>query len=100
MHAVAARDVRVLLEVAAAIEYDPRCSAFAPEGLTALCELLEADWVSYCERPIASLRLTVDIEVGTRPFTGHTDALHAIYIAHRHEFPLHWAAASSANATA
>jgi hypothetical protein len=100
MHAVAARDVRVLLEAAAAIEYDPRCSAFAPEGLTALCELLEADWASYCERPIASLRLTVDIEVGTRPFTGHTDALHAIYIAHRHEFPLHWAAAGSANATA
>jgi DNA-binding CsgD family transcriptional regulator len=91
MQAVSVRDARALLDVAAAVEYDPR-SGFAPEGLTVLGELLEADWVSYCERPVASLRLTVDVEVGTRPFTGHTEALHAIYIAHRDEFPLHWAA--------
>jgi DNA-binding CsgD family transcriptional regulator len=93
VNAVATRDVRALLDVAGAIEYDPRRSAFLPEGLIALCELLEADWVSYCERPVTSLALTVDIEVGTRPFTGHTDALHAVYVAHRYEFPLHWAAA-------
>ena len=91
MRAVTVRDARALLDIAGALEYDSR-SGFAPEGLTALCEFLQADWVSYCERPVKSLRLTLDVEVGTRPFTGHTEALHAIYIEHRHEFPLHWAA--------
>ena len=91
MRAVTVRDARALLDIAGALEYDSR-SGFAPEGLTALCEFLQADWVSYCERPVTSLRLTLDVEVGTRPFTGHTEALHAIYIEHRHEFPLHWAA--------
>ena len=90
MRAVSVRDARAMLDIAGAVEYDPR-SGFAPEGLTALGELLQADWVSYCERPVKALRLTVDVEVGTRPFTGHTESLHAIYIAHRNEFPLHWA---------
>jgi DNA-binding CsgD family transcriptional regulator len=94
MRAVSVRDARALLDIAGAVEYDPR-SGFAPEGLTALGEMLQADWVSYCERPVTSLRLTVDVEVGTRPFTGHTETLHAIYIAHRDEFPLHWAARSA-----
>jgi DNA-binding CsgD family transcriptional regulator len=94
MRTVSVRDARALLDVAGALEYDPR-SGFAPEGLAVLGELLQADWVSYCERPATSLRLTVDVEVGTRPFTGHTESLHAIYIEHRDEFPLHWAARSA-----
>ncbi len=88
MKAVATRDVRKLLDVVEGLEYDPRRRAFAPSGLAALCELLGADWVSYLGRPAGGPGDTVEVEVGTRPFTGHSDALEAILEAHRHEHVL------------
>ena len=88
MHAVAARDVRVLLDVAAAIEYDPRRSTFGHEGLTALCELVEADWVTYTECSRGAARHTIKSEVETRPFVGHNDEQEAIFWAHFHEYAL------------
>ena len=88
MHGVATRDVRRLLDVVCAIEYDPRERCFAPDGLMALCDLLEADWVTYCERPSQAPRFTIDIEVGTRPFIGHNDELESIFYTHHPDFPL------------
>ena len=88
MPAVSVREVRALLDIAGGIEYDLR-RGFAPEALTALCELLGADWVTYCERPWGPLTgFTVVVEVGTRPYSGHTDALEAILYAHHDEFAL------------
>ena len=87
MHGVATRDVRALLDVAIAIEYDPRRSTFAHEGLTALCELVEADWVTYTEWPRGA-RHTVKSEVETRPFVGHNDEQEAIFWALHHEYAL------------
>ena len=89
MAAVSVRDVRALLDAVDAIEYDSRRRAFEPDGLTALCGLLEADWVTYCELPRNEMRFSVDVSVGTRPFSGNTDVLEATFFAHRHEFPLH-----------
>jgi DNA-binding CsgD family transcriptional regulator len=88
MQAVSVREARALLDVAAGIEYDPQ-RGFAPEALSALCELLGADWVTYCERPRGPLTgFTVTVEVGTRPYHGHTDALEASLYAHHDEFAL------------
>ncbi len=92
MPAVSLRDARALLEIAAAVEYDTE-RGFAPEGLTALRELLAADWVCYCERPLGAARHTVKSEVETRPFAGHTDDLEAIHWAHLDEHLLGWAPA-------
>jgi DNA-binding CsgD family transcriptional regulator len=88
MEAVATCDVRKLLDVVDALEYDPRRRAFTPVGLAALCELLGADWVTYFDRAAGAPRDTVEVEVGTRPFTGHNDALEAFLDAHRHELAL------------
>jgi hypothetical protein len=89
MQAVSLRDARALLEIAGAIEYDTE-RGFAPEGLTALCELLAADWVSYCERPFGAARHTVKNEVETRPFVGHNDDLETIFWTHLDEYLLGW----------
>jgi DNA-binding CsgD family transcriptional regulator len=88
MQAVSAREVRALLDIAGGIEYDLR-RGFAPEALNALCELLEVDWVTYCERPRGPMTgFTVVVEVGRRPYCGHTDALDATLYAHHDEFTL------------
>ncbi len=88
MDAVSLRDVRALLDVAGAIEYDSRRGSFTAEGLTALLELLEADWVTYCERAPTEACATVRCEVETRPFAGHNDELEAIFHSYHHEFAL------------
>jgi DNA-binding CsgD family transcriptional regulator len=88
MNAVSLREARGLIDVAGAIEYDARRGAFTAEGLTALLELLEADWLTYCEGPIGATRYTVKSEVETRPFVGRNDELEAILAAHFHEFTL------------
>jgi DNA-binding CsgD family transcriptional regulator len=87
MQAVSLRDARALLEIACAIDYDTE-RGFAPEGLTALCELLAADWVCYCETPIGAARHTVKNEVETRPFVGHNHDLETIFWAHLDEYLL------------
>jgi DNA-binding CsgD family transcriptional regulator len=83
VNAVSVREARALLDVASAIAYDARAGAFAPEGLTALLELLEADWVTYSEGPIGAARLPLPLpvksEVETRPFAGHTAELEATF---------------------
>jgi DNA-binding CsgD family transcriptional regulator len=86
MNAFSLRDVRGLLELAGAIEYDPRQSAFKSEGLMALLALLEADWVTYCEGPVTGRRSTVRNEVETRPFEGR--AFEAVLDTHFDEFKL------------
>jgi DNA-binding CsgD family transcriptional regulator len=87
MNAVSVRDARALLEVASAITYDARTGGLATEGLTALLELVEADWVTYCAGPVGVERSTVVSEVGTRP-SGHTPELEAIFVTHYHGFTL------------
>jgi DNA-binding CsgD family transcriptional regulator len=88
MQAVSVREVRALLDIAAGIEYDPP-SGFAPEALIALCELLEADWVTYCERPRGPITgFSVSVEVGRRPYFGHRDGLDEILYANHDEFTL------------
>jgi DNA-binding CsgD family transcriptional regulator len=89
MNALGTREVRALLDIAGGLEYDLGTSAFAPESRTALCELLDADWVTYSERPCKAQRFSVDVCVGTRPFTGDTAELEAVFFSHLHEFPLH-----------
>jgi DNA-binding CsgD family transcriptional regulator len=88
MSGVSVRDARVLLEIAATLEYDSRRGAFTPDGLTMLSELLGADWVSYCERPTTAARHAVKAEVETRPFVGHTAELEAIFWSLHHQFKL------------
>jgi DNA-binding CsgD family transcriptional regulator len=88
VQAVSLREVRLLLDVAGALEYDPR-RGFAPAGLGALCELLEADWLTYFERPrAAGSRFTVVTHVGPLRYAGRSDALEAIFWAYQHEFVL------------
>jgi DNA-binding CsgD family transcriptional regulator len=86
METVAARDVCKLLDVVDALQYDPRRRAFTPVGLAALCELLGADWVTYIYRPACAARNTIEVEVGTRPFTGHNDALEGVLQTHLDDF--------------
>jgi DNA-binding CsgD family transcriptional regulator len=88
MNAVSVREARALLDVASAIAYDVRTGAFAPECLTALLELLEADWVTYCEGPIGAGPARVKAEVETRPFAGHTAELEATFRRLFHEYTL------------
>lgn len=83
------REAHALLDVAGAIEYDARQGAFTTDGLTALLELLEADWVTYCEGPIlGTARSRVKNEVETRPFAGHTKELAGILDKHFSEYKL------------
>jgi DNA-binding CsgD family transcriptional regulator len=78
--AISVREAHALLDVAGAITYDIRTGVFAPECLTALLELLEADWVTYSEGPVGTGRpIPVTCEVETRPFTGHTPELEATF---------------------
>lgn len=88
MNAVSVREARALLDIAGAIVYDVQAGAFTPECLTALLELVEADWVTYCEGPIGPRRSQVKAEVETRPFVGHTAELEAIFDRHFHEYTL------------
>ena len=89
MDGVSVRDARALLDVAGAIEYDARLGTFTDPGLEALRQLLGADWVCYCERPITETYATVKNEVETRPFAGHNAEMETIFYAYQHEFPLH-----------
>jgi len=86
MSAVSLRDVRGLLELARTAEYEPRQNAFTSGGLTALLELLEADWVTYCEGHVNARRFAVMNEVETRPFEGHE--FERVLDTHFHEFTL------------
>jgi DNA-binding CsgD family transcriptional regulator len=90
MNAVSVRDARALLDAASAIAYDARTGAFAPEGMTALLELLEADWVTYSEGTSRAPRLPLPVksEVETRPFAGHHAELEAFFTAHFTEYIL------------
>ena len=89
MNGVSVGDARALLAVAGAVEYDVRAGAFTPECLTALLELLEADWVTYCEGPLGTGRpAPVTCEVETRPFQGHHAELEAFFYAHFTEYTL------------
>jgi DNA-binding CsgD family transcriptional regulator len=88
MNTVSLRDVRALLTVAGTSQYDSRRGSFTAEGLTALLELLDADWVTYCERVPTETCATVKCEVETRPFAGHNAELEAIFHSHHHEFAL------------
>jgi DNA-binding CsgD family transcriptional regulator len=89
MNAVSVGDARALLAVASAVEYDVRAGAFTPECLTALLELLEADWVTYSEGPLGAGRPgPIKCEVETRPFQGHHAELEAFFTAHFTEYIL------------
>jgi hypothetical protein len=88
VQAVSVREVGALLDIAGEIEYDPM-RGFAPEALIALCDLLGADWVTYCERAKGPMTgFTVHVEVGTRPYCRHTEELEAALSAHHHEYAL------------
>jgi DNA-binding CsgD family transcriptional regulator len=89
MNAVSVGDARALLAVAGAVEYDVRAGAFTPECLTALLELLGADWVTYSEGPLGAGRPSaVKCEVETRPFAGHHPELEATFNRLFHEYTL------------
>jgi DNA-binding CsgD family transcriptional regulator len=88
MSGVSVRDAHALLDVAGTLEYDSRRGAFALDGLAGLCELLGADWVVYCERPITAARHSVKAEAETRPFVGHTPELEAIFWSLVHQYKL------------
>jgi DNA-binding CsgD family transcriptional regulator len=88
MSTVSDGDARGLLEVASAIEYDPRHDGFTAAGLQALLELLGADWISYCDRPLEPPHFAVKTEVESRPFAGHVPELEAIFLTHKPEYAL------------
>lgn len=86
MQGLSLRDVRGLLELAGAIEYDASRGAFTSDALTALRELLEADWVTYCEGHVKARRFAITNEVESRPYLGHE--LAGVLDANFHEFAL------------
>jgi DNA-binding CsgD family transcriptional regulator len=88
MNAVSLGEARALLAVASAVDYDVRAGAFTPECLTALLELLEADWVTYSEGPIGDGPSPITCEVETRPFQGHHPELEATFNRLFHEYTL------------